>query len=122
MTRFHPPYILEDVRLLAQHSDQLTINAKEAWNEFLRYVNCLILNHSRTSSLSFPFSYACENSVCIHTVQMFSFSDFSGDYGAYKKAVDLLAKLDCLLSLAKVAAMPGYIWYSTSVYLLLLIR
>ena len=37
-------------------------------------------------------------------------SDFSVQYGACKKAVDLLATLDCLLSLAEVAVMPGYVW------------
>jgi DNA mismatch repair protein MSH3 len=71
VTRFHPPYVLEDVQLLAQHSELLVANAKQAWNEFL--------------------------------------SDFGMQYGACKKAVDLLATLDCLLSLAAVAVMPGYV-------------
>ena len=38
VTRFHPPYVLEDVHLLAQHSEQLVANARQAWNEFLRYI------------------------------------------------------------------------------------
>ena len=37
-------------------------------------------------------------------------SDFSAHYGSCKKAVDLLATMDCLFSLAKVAKMPGYTW------------
>ena len=37
MTRFHPPYVLDDVNLLAQHSEQLVASAKLAWNEFLRF-------------------------------------------------------------------------------------
>ena len=39
-----------------------------------------------------------------------SCSDFSVCYGGYKKAVELLATADCLLSLAEVAKMPGYVW------------
>ena len=35
-------------------------------------------------------------------------SDFSMHYGSYKRAVNLLATTDCLLSLAKVAKMSGY--------------
>ena len=42
---------------------------------------------------------------------IFLLSDFSDHYGVCKKAVDLLASLDCLLSLAEVAVMPGYVWY-----------
>lgn len=38
------------------------------------------------------------------------FSDFSEHYGSYKRAIDLLATLDCLLSLARVAKMHGYVW------------
>ena len=38
VTRFHPQYVLEDVQLLAQHSEQLVANAKQAWSEFLRYI------------------------------------------------------------------------------------
>lgn len=37
VTRFHPPYVLNDVQLLAQHSEQLVASAKQAWNEFLRF-------------------------------------------------------------------------------------
>ena len=43
-------------------------------------------------------------------VFVFSHSDFSAHYSAYRRAVGLLATLDCLLSLAKVAKMPGYVW------------
>lgn len=35
VTRFHPSYVLEAVKLLAQHREQLKINAKAAWNDFL---------------------------------------------------------------------------------------
>lgn len=35
VSRFHPPYVLEAMKLLAQHTDQLKINAKSAWNDFL---------------------------------------------------------------------------------------
>jgi hypothetical protein len=31
-------------------------------------------------------------------------------YGSCKKAVEYLATVDCLFSLAKVAKMPGYVW------------
>ena len=31
-------------------------------------------------------------------------------YGSCKKAVEHLATVDCLFSLAKVAKMPGYVW------------
>ena len=41
---------------------------------------------------------------------VFVCSDFSMQYGACKKAVNFLATVDCLLSLAGVAAMPGYVW------------
>ena len=89
VTRFHPPYVLEDVQLLAQHSELLVANAKQAWNEFLRFRNWLL----KLPQLHVP--------LC---------SDFGMQYGACKKAVDLLATLDCLLSLAAVAVMPGYVW------------
>lgn len=45
-----------------------------------------------------------------HLFMMCFFSDFSEHYGSYKRAIDLLATLDCLLSLAKVAKMHGYVW------------
>ena len=35
VSQFHPPYVLEAIKLLAQHTDQLRINAKSAWNDFL---------------------------------------------------------------------------------------
>ena len=54
----------------------------------------------RDSLTSVIFSI-CDNSSC---------SDFSVCYGGYKKAVELLATADCLLSLAEVAKMPGYVW------------
>ena len=95
MTRFHPPYVLEDVQLLAQHSDQLVACAKQAWNEFLRY---------NTIGARVRLCVA----ILIIVLQLCS--DFSVQYGACKKAVDLLATLDCLLSLAEVAVMPGYVW------------
>ena len=38
VSRFHPPYVLEVVKLLAVHTDQLRIIARSAWNEFLIYV------------------------------------------------------------------------------------
>ena len=38
VSRFHPPYVLEAIKLQAQHTDQLRINAQSAWDEFLTYV------------------------------------------------------------------------------------
>jgi len=35
VTRFHPTYVLEAVKLLAQHNEQLQISAKAAWEDFL---------------------------------------------------------------------------------------
>ena len=99
VTRFHPPYVLEDVQLLAQHSDQLVINAKQAWNEFLRYV-CIC-------TIWYDWGIIAIATKCSLPWHI---SDFSIQYGACKKAVDLLATLDCLVSLAEVAVMPGYVW------------
>ena len=50
-----------------------------------------------------------------HDLPLFPFlpvlcSDFSENYGSYKRAVDLLAVVDCLLSFATVAKIPGYTW------------
>ena len=53
----------------------------------------------------------CEGNAAIVLHFSLLFSDFSTEYGACKKAVDLLATLDCLVSLAEVAVMPGYVWY-----------
>lgn len=39
-----------------------------------------------------------------------SCSDFSVCYGGYKKAMELLATADCLVSLSEVAKIPGYVW------------
>ena len=43
-------------------------------------------------------------------ISILIYSDFSIHYGSCKKAVELLAMVDCLFSLAKVAKMPGYTW------------
>ena len=56
-------------------------------------------------------AHVCEGKAAIVLYLSLLFSDFSTEYGACKKAVDLLATLDCLVSLAKVAVMPGYVWY-----------
>ena len=44
VSRFHPPYVLEAIKLLAQHTDQLKINAQSAWDDFLTYVMIVIDN------------------------------------------------------------------------------
>ena len=46
-------------------------------------------------------------------------SDFSEHYGSCKRAIEHLATVDCLFSLAKVAKMPGYIWLVLCLYDLL---
>lgn len=71
VTRFRPPFVVQMVKLLAQHEDQLVIVARQAWNEFLE--------------------------------------DFSSHYQTYKRSVDCIAVLDCLLSLSQVAKMPHYV-------------
>eukprot|EP00731_Ephydatia_muelleri_P023371 Em0015g954a len=71
VTRFRPPFVVQMVRLLAQHEDQLIVAAKQAWDEFLL--------------------------------------DFSSHYQVYKRSVDHIATLDCLLSLSQVARMPHYV-------------
>ena len=38
VARFHPPYVAESVKELAQHQDLLHIHAKEAWDIFLELV------------------------------------------------------------------------------------
>ena len=39
VSRYYPPYVAESVRLLAQHTEQLNINADAvaAWKELLEY-------------------------------------------------------------------------------------
>ena len=63
------------------------------------YVQWLLINCS-----TYVLHYAC-------WLVLWSFcSDFSVHYGSCKKALEHLATVDCLFSLAKVAKMPGYVW------------
>ena len=82
----------ESLKQLTWHQEQLLVHAKAAWDSFLESV---------ASHAPMP---------CPHVDVCLCFSEFSVRYSGYKRAVDLLAMADCLVSLSEVAKIPGYVW------------
>eukprot|EP00043_Microstomoeca_roanoka_P000865 m.29608 g.29608 ORF g.29608 m.29608 type:complete len:1050 (-) comp10541_c0_seq3:224-3373(-) len=69
--RYRTPFIIEQMELMAQCTEQLQIDAAEAWRKFME--------------------------------------SFSSQYDQLRQGIKALATLDCLLSLAHTAMLPGYV-------------
>ena len=82
VSRFHSPQIVKLLQEREQRKESLGIECDRAYNEFLRYKHLLRLADEREISEKYEF---------------------------FRDVVQNLAILDCLLSLAAVASLPGYV-------------